>query len=79
MILKDRKTNTLQELREGGVLFQIQSQRDATAKGSAAIKAGHIYLARIIDRHDASFQLFVKMLVLSYTPNESVTFRWELL
>jgi hypothetical protein len=79
MILRDRKTNTLQELREGGILFQAASERDSSAKATATIMAGHIYLARIIDRNDPSFQLLVKMLVLSYVPNQSVTFRWELL
>jgi len=79
MILGDRKTNTLQELREGGLLFQGESKRVASANASAMIKPGHIYLARIIDTNDPSFQLLVKMLVLSYVPNQSVTFRWELL
>jgi hypothetical protein len=63
-----------QELTQAAQLFQ---QGDSSA--SAEAKTGHIYLARITDRHDKDFQILVKLLVLSVKPGESVTFRWELL
>jgi hypothetical protein len=40
---------------------------------------GHIYLVRIADTKDKSFQHVVKLMVISYRPEESVTLRWELL
>lgn len=75
VILKeDSPEEKLQPLREAQALF-------ATARSSAnaPVKLGHIYLLRIADTKDSSFQLIVKLLVISYRPNESVTLRWELL
>ena len=46
---------------------------------SAIAKAGHIYLARITDRHNKDFQILVKILVLRAAAGDQVTFRWELL
>lgn len=63
-----------QELTQAAQLFEPGS-----SSASAEAKAGHIYLARITDRHDKNFQILVKVLVLSVKPGESVTFRWELL
>lgn len=74
LILKERKTQTVQEVREAAPLFE-----DGTSLASAPIKAGSIYLMRLTDRHDKAFQRLVKLLVVAYTPNESVTIRWQLL
>lgn len=63
-----------QELTQAAQLFE-----GGDSSASAEAKAGHIYLARITDRHDKNFQILVKLLVLSAKPGESVTFRWELL
>jgi hypothetical protein len=43
------------------------------------IKVGHIYLIRITDRHDRSFERLAKLKVVSYVPGESVTIRWQVL
>jgi hypothetical protein len=75
LILKAGRNRALQELVEGGQLFQQTPQGQA----SAIAKPGHIYLARIFDAHNKDFQILVKLLVLKATPGESVTFRWELL
>jgi len=34
---------------------------------------------RITDRHDKSFEMFAKVLVVAYTPGESVTVRWQVI
>jgi hypothetical protein len=34
---------------------------------------------RIADKKDKSFQQLVKLMVIAYRPDESVTLRWELL
>lgn len=73
-ILKDRQTHTEQEMSEAALL-SIQSKPSA----SSPVKLGHIYLIRIVDRNDKSFERIVKILVLAYTPNESVTIRWQVL
>lgn len=74
VILKeDRPIDKVQPLREGASLFS-----DTGPSANAPIRLGHIYLLRIADTKDASFQLIVKLIVIAYVPNESVTIRWEL-
>jgi hypothetical protein len=73
-ILKDRKAQTLQELIEARELFGPMASGE-----SAAIKVGHLYIVRVTDRHDTGFESIVKLLVVSYTPGESVTIRWQTL
>jgi hypothetical protein len=75
LILKEDNPNeTLQPLREGPSLFA-----DLGPSANAPIKLGHIYLVRIADKKDVSFQRIAKLMVIAYTPNESVTLRWALL
>lgn len=74
LVLKDRKAQTTQELRESASLFQ-----EGKALASAPIKLGDIYLVRITDHYDKSFQRIVKLIVIAYVPNESVTIRWQVL
>lgn len=74
LILKQNEPATLQPLKEGTSLFS-----NAGPSANAPIKLGHIYLVRIADRKDHSFQLIVKLMVIAYRPEESVTLRWELL
>jgi len=73
-ILRDRNPFIEQELAESTLLFA-----GGKSAVSAPIKLGHIYLVRITDRSDKSFERLVKMLVIAYTPNESVTIRWQLM
>lgn len=72
VILKDRRAQVMQDLKESTQLF---AQPKSSA--NAPVKLGHIYLARITDRHDPSYQVVVKLLVIGYVPAESVTFRWQ--
>lgn len=72
VILKDRRARVMQGLKESTQLFA-----QPTPTANAPVKLGHIYLARITDRHDSSFQFSVKLLVIGYVPGESVTFRWQ--
>jgi hypothetical protein len=72
VILKDRRTRAMQELKEASQLFAKPSP-----SAKAPVKVGHIYLARITDGYDSSFQLLVKLLVIGYVAGESVTFRWQ--
>ena len=75
MILKqDFGKPEYQPLPEGSQLFT-----ELTPSASAPIKLGHIYLVRIADKKDPSFQLIAKLMVIAFRPEESVTVRWELL
>lgn len=75
VILKeDHLHEQLQPLKEGSVLFT-----DLRPSATAPIMLGHIYLLRIADKKDKAFQRLVKLLVIAYRPNESVTVRWEML
>lgn len=62
-----------QTLQEGSKLSEVKSS------ANAPIQLGHIYLVRIVDSKDKSFQLMVKLMVIAYRPEEAVTVRWELL
>ena len=72
VILKER--GTAQPLTESTKLFT-----EGKTSATAPIRLGHIYLIRLTDKHDKSFQLLAKMIVVSYQPNDSVTIRWQLL
>ena len=74
ILIKDQRTGARQELTRAAQVFAA-----TTNMGSAEARPGHIYLARITDRHNKDFQILVKLLVLSVQPGESVTFRWQLL
>jgi hypothetical protein len=74
VILKDRRSQAVQELRESELLFE-----EGSSGASAPIRLGNIYLVRLTDRHDRTFQRIVKLMVIGYTPNESATIRWQVL
>jgi hypothetical protein len=73
VILKDRRVHTVQELRESALLFQ-----EGVSNASATIRLGNLYLVRLNDLHDRTFRI-IKLMVIAYTPNESVTIRWQVL
>ncbi len=73
-ILKNRQPRTEQELTESASLFA-----ESKSSASLPVKLGHIYLMRIVDRYDKSFERIVKILIIGYTPSESVTIRWQAL
>ena len=73
MVLKeDIRTPEFQPLQEGPKLFM-----EVGPSATAPIKLGHIYLVRIADKKDKSFQQLVKLMVIAYRPDEAVTLRWE--
>jgi len=75
MVLKqDLSSPEYQPLQEGPKLFT-----EVAPSATAPIKLGHIYLVRIADKKDTSFQQLVKLMVIAYRPDEAVTLRWELL
>ena len=75
MVLKqDLSKQEFQPLQEGPKLFT-----EVAPSATAPIKLGHIYLVRIADKKDKSFQQLVKLMVIAFRPEESVTLRWELL
>ena len=75
MVLKeDIRKPEYQPLQEGPKLFT-----EVAPSATAPIKLGHIYLVRIADKKDTSFQQLVKLMVIAHRPEESVTLRWELL
>lgn len=75
LILQDRKTRKMQELAESAELFS----KPVSSSASAPVKVGHIYLMRVTDTNDKSFEMFAKLLVIAHVPNESVTVRWVVL
>lgn len=75
MVLKeDIRKPEFQPLREGARLFT-----EVGPSATAPIKLGHIYLVRIADKKNRNYQQVVKLMVIAYRPDESVTLRWELL
>lgn len=74
VLQEDNTKPVWQPLKEGPQLFT-----DVKASANAPIKLGHIYLVRIADTKDKTFQHVVKLMVIAYRPDESVTLRWELL
>jgi hypothetical protein len=74
ILQEDNSTPVWQPLKEGPQLFT-----DAKASANAPVKLGHIYLVRIADTKDRNFQQIVKLMVIAFRPDESVTLRWELL
>jgi hypothetical protein len=75
MVLReDIRKPEYQPLQEGPKLFT-----EVAPSATAPIKLGHIYLVRIADKKDTSFQQLVKLMVIAHRPEESVTLRWELL
>jgi hypothetical protein len=74
VLQEDNSRPVWQPLKEGPQLFS-----DVKASANAPVKLGHIYLVRIADTKDKAFQHIVKLMVISFRPEESVTLRWELL
>lgn len=74
LILKNYRTGELQELAQSSDLFRTTGKNEAVP-----VKVGHVYLLRITDAREKSFEILAKVLVLAYAPNESVTVRWHLL
>jgi len=74
ILKQDLGSPEYQPLQEGPKLFT-----EVTTTATAPIKLGHIYLVRIADKNDKSFQQLVKLMVIGFRPEESVTLRWELL
>ncbi|HKG59967.1 MAG TPA: hypothetical protein VKB05_09410 [Pyrinomonadaceae bacterium] len=74
ILKQDIRNPEYQPLQEGPKLFT-----ELAPSATAPIKVGHIYLVRIADKTDTSFQQLVKLMVIAFRPEESVTLRWELL
>jgi hypothetical protein len=75
MVLKqDLGKQEFEPLQEGSKLFT-----EVGSSVAAPIKLGHIYLVRVADKKDKSTQQIVKLMVIAFRPDESVTLRWELL
>ena len=73
MVLKqDLRQQEFQPLQEASKLFA-----EVGSSVAAPIKLGHIYLVRIADKKDKSTQQLVKLMVIAFRPEESVTLRWE--
>jgi hypothetical protein len=75
LILKGAAYNhTFQPMEESDELF-----REGRSAASASITLGHLYVLRITGYNQPILERIVKMLVISYKPNESVTIRWDVL
>jgi hypothetical protein len=75
MVLKqDLGKQEFQPLPEASKLFT-----ELGSSVAAPIKLGHIYLVRTAGKKERSAQQIVKLMVIAFRPDESVTLRWELL
>jgi len=74
LISKNYRTGELQNLAESASLFET-----GKSVASIPVKIGHVYLLRTTDVHDKDFEMFAKVLVVAYTPGESVTVRWQII
>lgn len=75
LILKEtRPERTYQAMDESAALFGTGKSVD-----SVPAKLGHIYAIRITDRYESTFERLVKMIVVAYEPNNSISFRYEVL
>src|SRR6267142_3726970 len=74
VIARTTRPQTTQEVKESVLLHQ-----PSRSTASAPVKVGNIYLIRLTDRNDKSFERLAKLIVIGYVPNESVTFRWQVL
>jgi len=73
MVLKqDITKQEFQPLQEASKLFT-----EVGPSAAAPIKLGHIYLVRVADKKDKSTLQLVKLMVIAFRPDESVTLRWE--
>ena len=73
MVLKqDTTKQEFQPLQEASKLFT-----EVGPSAAAPIKLGHIYLVRVADKKDKSTLQLVKLMVIAFRPDESVTLRWE--
>jgi len=75
LIAKDSRMGTLQEMAESTELFRSPEKN----MSSVPVNVGHIYLLRITDPSDKTFELLAKLIVVGHVPNESVTMRWQIL
>jgi hypothetical protein len=76
MILQD---NSKPDKPEWQPLQEAAKLSEVRANANAPIQLGHVYLVRTVDQRDKNFQQIVKLMVIAYRPEESVTVRWELL
>lgn len=75
LILKDSSHNrTYQAMDESVALFRM-----GKSLASTPARVGHLYAIRITDLYHPTFERLVKMIVIDYQANRSVTLRWELL
>jgi hypothetical protein len=74
IVLKGKKGQAAQQLTESALLFGA-----GRSNASAPVRLGDIYLIRLTDRFDKNFERVVKLKVIAYTPDVSVTVRWLLL
>jgi hypothetical protein len=72
VLKQDLGKQEFQPLQEASKLFT-----EAGSSVAAPIKLGHIYLVRTADKKDKSTLQIVKLMVIAYRPEESVTLRWE--
>jgi hypothetical protein len=74
LVLKDYHAQSLQDLKESIQLFQ-----EGKPAARAPIRLGHIYLARLTNPRYKDYETIAKFMVIAYTPDQSVTIRWQLL
>mgnify|MGYP003579079796 CR=1 FL=1 len=74
-ILKDHQAKTVQAVEGSEVLYQDSGDLIE----SAPVNLGHVYLVRVFDPQVKNTDILAKVIVISYIPDQFVTFRWQLL
>jgi hypothetical protein len=72
MITRRVDAPSFQPLEESRALFA-----GGVPAASLPVAVGHVYLARITDETDPSFERIAKILVVAHAPGQSVTLRWS--
>jgi len=72
LYIRKARGEVVQEMSGVEPLF---GQLGSSAK--APVKTGHIYILHISDKYQATLNMWVKLMVVSYTEGDSVTFRWQ--
>jgi hypothetical protein len=66
-------SGTFQGLQDADALFAARGAPQA----SAPVVLGHVYLVRVTDEVDPTFERIAKVLVVGHVPGQSVALRWS--
>lgn len=62
-----------------GLTEGAQLSKDLRSLDSAPVTLGHIYLLHVVQDRGQPTDIYVKLIVVGHQPDQSVTFRWEIM